>query len=657
MNLKFLFPLLGVASGIFIYADIWESYWVPVISIVLSFATWISLTHYSKNPITGRKISPLHSIWVYLLFGGIGSLDYSFFSAPPSGFNHMGEPLSIIGTIEDIQTLANGDRYKVKIIEIRDSLNHRVDCRNIDMQLRTDGFSANMGDKLEFPAILKTFASFTPDNSYSARMKHQGLDFYSNVKSEEIKRIGKVFSLDSYFNEWRSQLIIKIEKCSLSKETSDFLISVLLGDRSYLKDDIRTSLSSAGLAHILALSGMHVGIVLSIILIILFPLSLIGFNKVSKIIALLLIWLYVGLTGASSATIRAAIMASLVLGAYLFQRKNSALNALLAAATIILLVDPLALWDIGMQLSFLCVGSILIFVNKLNPMDHHKHPRLFKIINLFLISLVTTFATWVLISYYFGEVPLLFLPANLIILPLLPFFLGGAIFFISFLLLGYDFSYFAKILDFFYYNIISLADTLSLNKNAVVELETPGILVMVWLAGVLIIGVSLYSSLRKRRYLLMGAGFSLFLLFGIFMLRRDDNEGNLSKLKFLHNFTSLQAKFLDNKEITKLEFPRGSISELDYDNLKITAIDQIIRQDSLNCFKNENKTKPHFIFLGSNASFEQIAQIINTNEFDGIILHSAIGKNKKAELLRLLEEPQWDKIYSLREIGSLEFSL
>ena len=607
----------------------------------------------TQNPVTGKKFSPLHSLWIFLLFGSLGSLDYLSFSSPFLSQDISNQTLNISATIKEIQTLANGDRFLAHINSITDSSGNKISNRNIDLQLLTDGYSGKVGDIILFTTPLKPF---TGNPSYADRMRHKGINYYANVKSEEINQVGNSSALAGRIKDFRDDIIILIEKSHLQHETGEFLISVLLGDKSFLKENIRDSLSSAGMAHILALSGMHVAIILGIILFLLYPLSLLGQHKTRKIVAIILMWAYVLLTGASPSTVRAAIMATLVIGAYLLQRQYSALNGLFAAGVLILLIDPFALWDIGMQLSFLCVGSIIIFVNKLNPVDHHAHPRLFKTLNLILVTIVTTFSTWVLISYYFGSVPLLFLPANFVLLPLLPFYLSIAFCYVVLLIMGVDFSVFSYVLDFFYENFIRLADNLSLNGNANLEFKAPGILVAVWLIGIVVLSFSLYSAIKKRKIILMFSGVGIIGLFFLISFLFESPEEGIS-LRFPHSFTAMEANFRQGDKSSILNFPRGSISEVCHNGVKITSVDQIILPDSLHILKNKGESLKHYLYLGSGIDNEQMALLISEGDFDKVILHSGIGKKKKAELLHLLDKSLWDKIYSLRENGSMEFSL
>lgn len=179
----------------------------------------------------------------------------------------------------------------------------------------------------------------------------------------------------------------------------------------------------------LALSGMHVSIIAGIILWLLFPFNLFGIYKWRYIATLPILWGYTLVTGLSPSTVRAAIMLTVVMTCILTERKNSAWNALLLAVFIIILFNPDSLYDIGLQLSFICVASLIFFAGPLNPIDQHKHNILYDIVSAILVTLSATAASWVLSSYYFGIFPILFIPANLIVLPLLPIYVVLHLFF------------------------------------------------------------------------------------------------------------------------------------------------------------------------------------------------------------------------------------
>lgn len=277
-----------------------------------------------------------------------------------------------------------------------------------------------------------------------------------------------------------------------------------------LDPNVRQTLTSAGMAHILALSGLHVAIVLSIFLFLLFPLNFFGHRKIRMICAIILIWGYVVLTGNALSTCRAAIMASFIVLAFITERKNSSFNALLASVLFIIIINPLSLWNVGLQLSFLCVASIIIFVNRLNPVNRHTHPYLYSIINAVLITILCTFTSWVLVAYYFGNVPLMFLSTNLLLLPFLPIFIFFGFFYTMALTLGIDLHFLTKILDLYHDFFVGAANFLSDSGSSTINLNIPPLTIIIWFLGVTLFASLLHCHrLRYKKFIGVIATFFL----------------------------------------------------------------------------------------------------------------------------------------------------
>lgn len=648
MNAKFFYPLLGLSLGIFITADLIQGVWFPACCLGLALLIWIVIYFYSKNPISNLKISNYHFLWILLLFCSIGSYDYLWSVKPYVDSNITQKKFFYEGVIEEAYTLANGDKFKVKVISMSDSSGKNIFCKNLNLLIKTNGYVGNKGDIITFPGKLNSF--YTKD--YSERMRHQGINFYANIKAENINKIGETNTIYHFFDNFRNQLTINLEKSTLKRETKGFLISFLLGQRNYLSPDIKNSITSSGLAHVLALSGLHIGLLISIIFFFLFPLSLIGLHKTKKILVLIFIWIYVCMTGFSPTTVRAAIMATLLIGALILERKNSSLNSLLAAVFIIILFDPTSLWDIGLQLSFICVASIIVFTNKTNPVEQHIHPNLHKFINLTLVTIITTFCTWTLIAYYFKSVSLLFLPANIILLPILPFYFGLGLLYLVLITFGIDINILSKVLDLINSFFVKTVDLLSFSGYSSIPFEINTYTLLLWLMGILLIAFAfLVDSKKNRKILSILASFTLLISVGMIFTSTSSSKF----IRFQHSFTKLEIHIKDSNETQKFIFPRNNISKVDLGDIKILSIDQIIHRDSIISFKN--KINEDCLFVGPNADIKQIADLLETSDVSRIIFHSGVGKNKKEELFHLIEESKWDKTYFLRETGSLEFEL
>ena len=655
MKLTFLFPLLGLISGIYLGSELLPGYGFPLICLGLSIAIWLIIHIISRNPVKASKFKRYHIVWILFLFAFLGSWNYEFNFRMKTEEDITEKQLYYIGEIEEIQNLTSSDRIKVKIKKISNNTGKEIGFKNLGILLQTDGYLGKSGDIINFKGEVLPFRSDSKRwKNYAERMKREGIYYKINLKGEEIRKTGETNSISNIFEKYREDLIIKIEKSRLSGSTSNFIISLLLGEKTFLSSETKETLSAAGMAHILAVSGLHVGIILSILLILFFPLSLTGHQKAGKIISICLIWIYVLLTGCAPSTIRAAIMVSMMVMAFVLQRKNSSMNSLLAAAFIILLLSPGALWNIGFQLSFIAVASILIFTEKLNPVDRHSHHRMFAFISLIIITIVTTFSTWVLMAYYFKNVPLLFLPANIILLPTLPFFVGGAMLYIILLGVGLDSTLLSNSFDFYYEKFMNLAGLLSSNSQSVLKINVDEFSVLLWLTAVLTIGIMLYLKTKRQKQILI---FISIFCFGSSMIAMAGEETDAERvIKFNHNFSAIEATLYNSNETRNLSFPRNSVSTSLNNEWQILAVDCIIKDSEIKNLFAERGIKKYLI-IGPGADHDQIAEIINANEIEKIILHVTVGKKQAANLTDKIEESLRDKIYSLGEKGSLEVFL
>ena len=655
LKLTFLIPLAGVISGIIAAASFPSlALAITAFCIALSLITWLTISILSRNPIISFRMAKWHAAWIFLIFCSLGSINL-FFNQPNHNLSES-ETYHISGIIMERKILAQGDRFFVKVNKISDETGKALTPHNFNILLKTDGLNASVGDMIVFSSKLKLIPStIKSSNRYSEFLNNHGIRAETFVNFNKIKKFTENNSISSRLIRFREHLEILIEKSSLNRDTGDFLISVLLGDKSFLEPSVKNSLNSAGLSHILALSGMHVAIIIALLSFLLFPLTFIRYQKIRIWAIILLVWTYIAITGFAYSAVRAGIMAILLFGSLLLERKNSALNGLLFATLIILLISPYALWDIGLQLSFLCVASIIIFTPALNPVDHHHHPKLYKFFNLILLSLITSIATWALIAYYFKNIPLLFLPANLLLVPFLPVFVGGGIFFVVLLTLGIDTGIIASFLNYFYENFLNLSSFLSFNGSGVVTLKVNATIVLLWTLTLISIAISLYVSRRKIRYSLfslsfISAFFSLTLLF-------LSKEPYVRSLQIPHSFTSLEARVYNPDGQDSFKFKRQSFSKLLLGNNEIYAVDCPLNPEAYSLMNQNETDGKRFLLLGADADFGQLIEYGICENFHHIIFHASVGKNKKQELLDKIPDSLRSRFYSIRENGSFEIEL
>ena len=249
-------------------------------------------------------------------------------------------------------------------------------------------------------------------------MLHKGIRYSANILQYTITRPPAISPFEKKVIKLRESVLAQLQQIFPADINRAFMSTVLLGYRQYLPDEIRTDFSRSGLSHILAVSGLHTGILFMIVMILLSPLRLLHLKKLIYVIALFLMWGYALLTGLPASVVRAVCMISVFLVGKLLYEQNNPLNALFIAAFFMLLICPDYLFEVGFQLSFLAVLSILIYqpiLRKIIP----SHPVINPVLNILIVSLAAQILTLPVSVYYFHIVPIWFLPANLIIIPLL----------------------------------------------------------------------------------------------------------------------------------------------------------------------------------------------------------------------------------------------
>lgn len=203
---------------------------------------------------------------------------------------------------------------------------------------------------------------------------------------------------------------------------ANFLIGLLLGDRTDLSEEIKTAFMNTGTIHVLAVSGSHVILVVAVLYFV-FGIFRIPY-KVKIIVTIAALIFYTYLTGATPSVVRAAIMSIIVLLGKYFEQRTDGYNVLGLSAVLIFLFDPKQLFDVGFQLSFSAVFSLIYFYPKLKLLIEKIPESLeeFKIISwllkAFAVSVAAQVGTIPFTAYYFGKISLISFIANLVVVPL-----------------------------------------------------------------------------------------------------------------------------------------------------------------------------------------------------------------------------------------------
>jgi competence protein ComEC len=258
--------------------------------------------------------------------------------------------------------------------------------------------------------------------SYEDYLKRNGVYWMLSVRKDADLKIlaenqGSMFQAAALKSRHRFKQILEQY---LNDLEAGVIQSLVLGGRYYIPDTVRQVFVETGTAHILAISGMNIGAVALLIVIL---LGVIRIPRPVQLVAtIVLLSAYAFFTGANASVVRATAMAVIFIAGFLLEREQESLNSLGIAALLILLVDPLSLMDIGFQLSFMGVFSIIYFHPRIYGIwagVKEKQQHGFAVSTLQALSM--SLAAWVgvapLIAYYFQVVTPITVIANLPIIP------------------------------------------------------------------------------------------------------------------------------------------------------------------------------------------------------------------------------------------------
>lgn len=260
----------------------------------------------------------------------------------------------------------------------------------------------------------------------------------------------------------RQKLLGLYKHYGLSGDEFAVASALTLGYKAALDEDIKRSYSTSGAMHVLAVSGLHVGIIYIVL-----NYLLLYFNRfrggpiLKAAILLLCLWFYAILTGLSPSVMRAATMFSFVIIGTALKRPANIYNTLSASALFLILLNPNILWAVGFQLSYMAVIGIVFFQPKIYRLFYVKNKILDKIWALTSVSVGAQIGTFPLSLFYFNQFPGLFFVTNLFVIPLATLILySGILLFIfsSFSPVAYIISFILKWLVWFLNELVILIE-------------------------------------------------------------------------------------------------------------------------------------------------------------------------------------------------------
>lgn len=302
-------------------------------------------------------------------------------------------------------------------------------------------FSLTEGDIIALSAQFHPISNLGNPEEFDYRtfMARRGCFLTASISEKSYHTVGHTDDFFSHSLHARRSLVNLVLNSSLSVEAKQLICTAVVGDASIIDDDTRATFSKAGIAHMLAISGLHTGIILALLSLILRPLDRLRLRPLRWVITIAAMATFLFVTGMSASAIRATIMAATAIAAVAWQRDGSGLNSLCLAAILILTFSPMSLFSVGFQLSFAAVAAILLLSGKINAISRRR-TIIYSIVTWIVATLIANVGCAVISAHYFHTLPLLSIISNIILIPILPFFVAVSLIAILALSLGVQFA-------------------------------------------------------------------------------------------------------------------------------------------------------------------------------------------------------------------------
>ena len=485
-------PLILCAFFFIVGTALGKKFWEINPLLLFSFAflaLFTALLFFSFRPSSSRL---LFSVLLFFLFAAIMNFYRCVNVSQSEISNFTGSNLSITGIVWD-QPVVNGTRtsFDLKVQEVEgpagilkaegaglENVTGEAVSQNVSGKVRVTLYGSgelNYGDRvrvrgeLELPPGRRNPGGF----DYRFYLLTRGVSSTLRTEFRQVQWLegGGGNPLVFYSLSLRRNLLRKIEEALPPKEAALFG-GILLGDRDGIPQAMQQNFQRAGLAHLLAVSGLHVGLAAG------FLLTLFKYFKMKEAASwaftLIIILVYLGVIGFKASALRASLLLFIGAGAFLLKREKDPLTALSAAALAILLFKPLWLFTLSFQLSFTAALSIFL----LTPI-FEKHtdfiPKFLR--GILCVTLAAQLGVFPLTAYYFYEVSLISLLANVLALPVVGMVvsMGFLSIICSFLFPGVE-VYLFRICGLLLSYLLNTAGFLSQLPGAFLKINPPGLL-------------------------------------------------------------------------------------------------------------------------------------------------------------------------------------
>jgi competence protein ComEC len=307
---------------------------------------------------------------------------------------------------------------------------HAVRSEKVLFLIHKNESILQIGDQVAISSALMAIRNEGNPGEFDAEMfwSRQGINKMAFVSHGELLLLNQAKQsliikwLNASRNYLRSALTAHLSGAELA-----ISLALILGDNSMLDKEIRDSFTNTGALHVLAVSGLHISIIMQILMAVLAVFSGVLSRRIAVILLIGIMWWYAAITGLSPSVLRAVIMFTVLSIAQLSGRNYDSLNTLLFTAFVLVIWNPLTVFDIGFQLSFLAMLGIFLFYEKIASFWLIRQAILQKVWQGTAIGLAAQVMTTPLSLHYFNQFPNYFILTNIGLMASSGLILGGGL--------------------------------------------------------------------------------------------------------------------------------------------------------------------------------------------------------------------------------------
>ncbi len=373
-------------------------------------------------------------IAAYLCFFAIGYLSYQI-RLPHFQPNHYSQIIpedAALLQLKVIQSL-KPDKFNLKYFAEVKAVNGKETTGKILLNVSKDSlirpFSSDE-NVLVYSPISEIPKPLNPHQfDYSKYMESLGVYNQLRISEKNILKTQKGRrTLLGIAQNFRASIVEKLQKTKLETDERAIIQALVLGEKRDIDKNLYNEYAAAGAVHILAVSGLHVGILYFILAFMLKPFKLLKYgNYIYAILIVLLLWGFAMLSGLSPSVSRAVTMFSFFAVAKIFNRETNTLNTLFLSFLTLLIINPMWLFQVGFQLSYLAVFFIVWLQPIFYKVGYSKYRIVRKAWTILAVTLSAQIGVLPLTLYYFHQFPGLFLLTNIVVLPFLTILMCGGI--------------------------------------------------------------------------------------------------------------------------------------------------------------------------------------------------------------------------------------